>query len=141
MKPGLIRRLRPRVPLLRGRLLYRYVALLVSVTCTVLLLSGLINMWMSYDSQKAAMLRLQQEQARAGAARISAYLREIETHLRGLVQSSWSFSTNEDRRVDGIRLMNLLPAVNELAIIAPSGREQVRLSRLGPDAMASGVDR
>jgi signal transduction histidine kinase/CheY-like chemotaxis protein len=113
---------------------------MTTVMSAVLLLNGAINIWMFYEEQKRSMMRLQREKAEAGSARIAQYFREIETQIRWIVQSPWTLSTDDDRRVDGIRLMSLVPAVHELAILDPAGLEQVRLSRLGPDVSGSQID-
>ena len=45
----------------------------------------------------------------------------------------WTAGTLQQRRTDAWRLFRQVPAITELAQLDPSGREQLRVSRLAPD--------
>jgi hypothetical protein len=46
---------------------------------------------------------------------------------------TWSASTIEQRRFDGLRLLRQVPAITELAQLDATGKEQLRVSRLAMD--------
>ena len=46
---------------------------------------------------------------------------------------TWSASTIEQRRFDGLRLLRQVPAITELAQLDSSGKVQLRVSRLSMD--------
>ena len=52
---------RLRLPVPRGRLLRKYVLLLVGLVSLVLLVNSALDFWFSYDENKAALFRIQQE--------------------------------------------------------------------------------
>ena len=52
----------------RGRLFRKYVGLFVAVVCLALFANGLFEIWFSYQEHKAALIRIQREQAEAAAA-------------------------------------------------------------------------
>ncbi|HEX8665495.1 MAG TPA: GAF domain-containing protein, partial [Beijerinckiaceae bacterium] len=125
---------------LRGRLFGKYVGLFVAVVCVALLANGLFEIWFSYQEHKAALIRIQREQAEAAAAKIGQFVKEIEGQLGWTVQLPWSASTLEQRRFDALRLLRQVPAITELAQLDSAGREQLRVSRLAMDVVGSGLD-
>ena len=124
----------------RGRLFLKYVALFVAVVSIALLTNGLFEVWFSYQEHKAALVRIQHEQADSAAAKISQFFKEIEGHLGWTTQLPWAASTLEQRRFDALRLLRQVPAVTELAQLDASGKEQLRVSRLAMDVIGSGTD-
>ena len=79
------------------------------------------------------MVRIQREQAEAAAAKISQFIKEIESQIGWTTQLPWSAGTIEQRRFDGLRLLRQVPAITELAQLDSTGREQLRVSRLAMD--------
>src|SRR5215218_5144517 len=65
----------------RGRLFRKYVGLFVAVVCVALFANGLFEIWFSYQEHKAALIRIQREQAEAAAAKIGQFVKEIEGQL------------------------------------------------------------
>src|SRR5882757_5210279 len=99
----------------RTRLFRKYCALFVTIVCAALLANGLLDIWFSYQDHKDSLIRIQQEQAEAAAGKISQFVKEVEAQLGWTVQLPWSASTIEQRRVDAVRLLRLVPAVTEFA--------------------------
>jgi signal transduction histidine kinase/CheY-like chemotaxis protein len=128
-------------PEVRGRLFRKYVALVVSVVCVALLANGLFGIWISYREQKASLVRIQREQAGLAAAKIGQFIKEIEGQLGWMTQLPSSSVTLEERRIDGLRLLRQIPAITELALLDESGREELQVSRVSPDVIASQRDR
>src|SRR6266516_3856818 len=124
----------------RGRLFRKYVALFLAVVCVALLSSGLSEVWFSYQEHKAALIRIQREQAEAAAAKIGQFIKEIESQIGWTTQLPWSAGTLEQRRFDGLRLLRQVPAITELAQLDANGREQLRVSRLAMDVVGSQTD-
>src|SRR4051794_13013575 len=124
----------------RGRLFRKYVGLFVAVVCLALFANGLFEIWFSYQEHKAALIRIQREQAEAAAAKIGQFVKEIEGQLGWTVQLPWSASTLEQRRFDALRLLRQVPAITELSQLDSTGKEQLRVSRLAMDVVGSGLD-
>ena len=94
----------------------------------------------SYREHKAALIRIQHEQAEAAAAKISQFIKEIESQLGWTTQLPWSAGTIEQRRFDALRLLRQVPAITELAQVDSTGKERLRVSRLAMDVVDSGLD-
>jgi hypothetical protein len=124
-----------------GPLFRKYVALFLAVVCVALLSNGLFEIWFSYREHKAALIRIQREQAESAAAKISTFIREIESQVGWTTQLPWSAGTIDQRRFDGLRLLRQVPAITELAQLDSSGKEQLKVSRLAMDVVASQGDR
>jgi signal transduction histidine kinase len=124
----------------RTKLFRKYVALFVTIVCAALLANGLLDIWFSYQDHKDSLIRIQQEQAEAAAGKISQFVKEVEAQLGWTVQLPWSASTIEQRRVDAVRLLRLVPAVTEFSQLDPAGRERLRVSQLAVDVLGTDAD-
>src|SRR6476659_3166381 len=127
-------------PKTRRRLFAKYVALFVAVVCLALLSNGVFDVFFYYQEHKAALIRIQREQAEAAAAKIGQFIKEIESQLGWTTQLPWSTGALEQRRFDALRLLRQVPAVTELAQVDDEGRERLRISRLAMDVVGSGID-
>jgi hypothetical protein len=107
----------------------------LSVVCVLLISNGLFEIWFSYWEHRAALIRIQREQADAAAAKIGQ-IKEIESQIGRTTQLPWSASTLEQRRFDGLRLLRQSAATIELSQLDSSGEEQLRVSRLAMDVAA-----
>src|SRR3954452_6178438 len=125
---------------IRSRLFTKYVALFVAVVAIALLANGLFEVFFYYREHKAALVRVQHEQAEAAAAKIGQFVKEIESQLGWTTQLPWSAGSIEQRRFDALRLLRQVPAVTELAQVDATGKERLRVSRLAMDAIDSGID-
>src|SRR5215467_6563494 len=119
----------------RGQLFRKYVGLFVAVVCAALVVNGLSDIWFSFREQNVLLMRVQQEQAKSAAAKISQYIKEIEGQLAWATLLPWSVDTLDDWRFDAVRLLRLAPAVTEIAQLDAAGHEQIRVSRLVKDAV------
>jgi signal transduction histidine kinase len=124
----------------RSRLFIKYVALFVAVVGVALLTNGIFEVFFYYREHKAALIRVQREQAEAAAAKISQFIKEIESQLGWTTQLPWSASSLENRRFDALRLLRLEPPITELAQVDSTGKERLRVSRLAMDVVDSGLD-
>jgi len=124
----------------RSRLFIKYVALFVAVVGVALLSNGIFEVVFYYREHKAALIRLQHEQAVAAAAKISQFIKEIESQLGWTTRLPWSAGSTEQRRFDALQLLRQVPAITEVAQVDSSGKERLRVSRLAMDAIESGLD-
>ncbi len=142
-----IREVKPRAasqptiaPRPRGQLFRKYVGLFVAVVCAALFANGLLDIWFSFREQKVLLIRIQQEQAKSTAAKISQFIKEIEGQLAWATQLPWSTDDLDEWRFDAVRLLRQVPAVTEVAQLNSAGREQIRVSRLTKDVVGSQTD-
>ncbi len=117
-------------PKIRSRLFGKYVALFVAVVCVALMANGAFEIWFFYRVHKAALIRIQHEQADAAAGRIDQFVKEIASQLGWTTQLPWTESTLEQRRIDALRLLRQVPAITEFSQLDPSGHEQLHISRM-----------
>jgi signal transduction histidine kinase len=131
---------KPSGPKVRSRLFTKYVALFVAVVGVALLSNGIFEVFFYYREHKAALIRIQHEQAEAAAAKIGQFIKEIESQLGWTTQLPWSAGSIEQRRFDALRLLRQVPAITELAQVDSTGKERLRVSRLAMDVIDSGLD-
>jgi adenylate cyclase len=124
----------------RRRLLRKYIVLFALVVCTVLLGNGLTEAWFIYREQTTLLIRTQIEQANAAAAKISQFVKDVESELGWANQLPWSVGTMEQRHFDVFRLLRQVPAIRELILIDSKGRERLRVSNLDQDVTDSQID-
>jgi signal transduction histidine kinase len=125
----------------RGRLFRKYFLLILGLVCGALLLSGSIGLYFSYQENKVALLSLQREKAVGAAARIEQFIRQIEQQLAFSALPQLGAAGVEQRRIEFLKLLRLVPAVTDIAWIDARGREQLAVSRLAMDVAGADKDR
>ena len=60
--------------------------------------------------------------------------------MRWTTQLTWTAGGMEQRRLEALRLLRLVPAITELTLLDASGREQLKVSRLAMDVIGSQTD-
>jgi signal transduction histidine kinase/CheY-like chemotaxis protein len=131
---------RRRAKPVHGRLFGKYMALLIGIVSTPLLVSGAFEIWSSYQDHRASLIRLQQEQAEAAAVRIGQFVKEIEGQIGLASLLAGAANTIEQRRFAMRLLLRQVPAITELVAADADGREQLRISRLEMDEIGSNAD-
>ncbi len=123
----------------RGRLFRKYVVFFVVLVSGTLVTSGALEIYFSYQENKAALVQLQREKALAAANRIEQYIKEIERQIGWTThpQVVTGRAALEQRRVDYIRLLRQVLPLTEVSLLDGSGTEQLRLSRLAMDRAGS----
>jgi signal transduction histidine kinase len=126
----------------RSGLFLKYLIPLVLLSAGGLLANSLIELYFSFQENKTALGRVQQEKAANAAIRIEQFVREIEHQLVWIAQTPWESAgaTLDHRRLDSLRLLRHVPAVTEVSHLDPAGHEQLRVSRLAMDVMGSNID-
>jgi len=125
----------------RGHLFRKYLLLILSLVMAVLLASGAISLYFSYQENKAALASLQQVKAVGAASRIEQYIQQLAEQLGFASLPMFDEADLEARRIEFLRLLRQVPEVTDVAQLDSSGRERVAVSRLGMDSMGSGRDR
>jgi signal transduction histidine kinase/CheY-like chemotaxis protein len=126
--------------LVHSTLFWKYVVLFVAVMGSALVTNSLVDIWFTYQEHRTVLIRAQNEQAGAAAAKISQFISEIERQLGWTTHLSWTVPAMEQRELDGIRLLRQVPAITELSLLDDQGREQLRLSRQAMDRVGGNTD-
>ena len=92
------------------------------------------------DLAKVLLSRILYLQAAAIADRIDQFIEGVRSQVGWTVQLPWSRATIEARRFDSLRLLRQAPAVLDLAQVDSTGKEQLRVSRMAMDVVASKAD-
>ena len=126
----------------RRRLFWKYVAVIVALVTTLLVASGSVELWFSYQESRDALVALQREKAAAAAGRIEAFIREIERQMgwTTLPLLASGAAALEQRRIDFVRLQRQVQPITDLQYLDAEGKEQLRISRLAMDVVGSGTD-
>jgi len=122
-------------------LFLKYVVLFVGLVTGVLLINAALDLYFVYQDNRRASIEVQKEKAEAAAQKIESFVREIEHQLGWVTQVQWAALPAEQRHLDYVRLLRQVPAITELMQIDSQGHEQLRVSRLSMDMMASNIDR
>lgn len=134
--PTLPSPLRPRWPLF-----WKYFIVLFGAVVVTLLANGLSEALFGYRDLTASLSRGLAAQAESSAGRIEGFLDGIVGQLRWVVQLPWSPGSEGRHRLDVLRLMQLAPAIVDVVLVDAGGIEKLRVSRVEPDVIDSGVDR
>ena len=125
----------------RGRLFRKYFFSIIALVSGVLLLSGGISVYFSYQENKAALASLQHEKAIAAASRIEQFIKQIEQQLGFAALPQLGADGVEQRRIEFLKLLRQVPAVTDITQISPAGQEILSVSRLSMDVSGSSKDR
>lgn len=123
-----------------GRLFRKYLYSIVALAFAALAINTGFDVWFSYREQKQLLAATQREQAASAAIQIGQFIGQIESQIRWLSRLPPELSSNEDDRLNAIRLLRLSPAIAEIAELDAQGREQVRVSRRVADKVGSKSD-
>lgn len=125
----------------RGGLVRKAVAIAASLVGGVLLVSGALDVYVSYRDHRAALAALQRETALAAAARIEQFLGDLERTVRWVARPPAGATPPLDQhRLDFRRLLGQVPAVTELSLLDAFGRELLRVSRRTAEVVGSQAD-
>jgi signal transduction histidine kinase len=126
----------------RGRLFRKYVVIIVVLVSGALLTSGAIELYFSYQENKAALIGVQREKAIGAASKIEAFIKEIEHQIGWTTQPQLvaPSAALDQRRFDFLRLLKQVLAITEISYLDAAGKEQLRVSRLAMDVVGSQID-
>jgi signal transduction histidine kinase len=95
----------------------------------------------SYQENERSLASLQHEKAIAAAARIEDFIRQIEQQLAFAALPQLGSQGGEQRRIEFLKLLRLVPAITDIAQIDANGLEQLSVSRLSMDVAGTKRDR
>jgi GAF domain-containing protein/HAMP domain-containing protein len=124
----------------RGRLLRKYALWFIALVGVALIANSALDFWFSYQENKDALLRVQQEKADSAARRIEQFIDEIERQIGWTTHARWAAGPLDERRFDFVRLLRQAPAITELTELDGAGKEQLKVSRLAEDVVGSEED-
>jgi adenylate cyclase len=126
----------------RSHLFRKYAFLIGALISGVLTVSGAIEIYYSYLETRLALQHIQREKAASAATVIDRFVGEVEAQMRWAMHPS--FAPPEEalrqRRLDYLWLLRQAPEITEVAYVDSSGREQLLMSRLAVDTVASDRD-
>jgi two-component system, NtrC family, sensor kinase len=125
----------------RGRLRPKFVLVFTTVVCVALISTAAFEVLFSFQDRKAALIRIQHEQAEAAAGEIAEFMKNIEDQLAWTTHAPWTTATPDQQGLDLWRMMlRQVPAITDLSLIDASGHEVLRVSRLSLDEIGSRMD-
>jgi GAF domain-containing protein/HAMP domain-containing protein len=98
-----------------------------------------VSLWQGYSEAERSALALQQEKAKTLAGRIDGLVSSLENQLAWTTEPDWRTAGVDRQQADFTRLLRQFPAITELFYIDSRGFEQLKVSRLAPDSVASMV--
>ncbi len=127
---------RPRRPLFQ-----KYFAALFIAVVVPLVANGASEAWFGYRDQRLSLSQRLQAEAGSATGKIQGFLDDITDQLQWTVQLPWRDGMDERHRFDVLRLLRQVPAIVEVTLVDGQGIERLRVSRVDPDVLDSGVDR
>ena len=127
----------------RWRLFPKYALLIIALVAGMLLASGAVGIWFSYQENQDHLVALQDEKANGAATRIEQFVQAIAHQISWTALprvDSGAGDAVEARRIEYLKLLRQEQAITEVVWIDAGGREQLRVSRLAMDAVGSGTD-
>src|SRR3954468_12280702 len=124
----------------RRSLFFKYFITLFVAVVVPLLLGAASEAWFAYRDHRLHLNEVLQLEARAAADRIQTFTDGIRDELGWVVQFPWTQSEDNRRSIDGLRLLQQVPAIVSLSLVDPIGAERVFVSRLSLNRTGRGVD-
>ena len=124
----------------RATLFKRYFRTLFAAVVAPLFFAGASEAWFGYHDQRARLNDLLAAEARLAAARIADFIDGIRDQMGWTVQLPWSETPGNRRRLDALRLLRQVPAIESLSLVDPAGRERLFVSRIGLNRIEGGDD-
>lgn len=125
----------------RRPLFRKYFLALFAAVVIPLLASGAIEAWFGYRDQRVLLDQRLRLEAQAAASKIQDFLDGIRDQMQWAVQLPWTDGGDERHRFDALRVLRQVPAIVDLALVDGTGKERLKISRVGRDVIGSGLDR
>jgi len=109
----------------RRSLFIKYFVTLFVAVVTPLMLGSATEAWFAFRDNRFDLNELLQVEARSAADRIQAFTDGIRDQLGWVVQFPWTQGEDERRRIDGLRLLQQVPAIVSLSIIDTTPRKKI----------------
>jgi hypothetical protein len=115
----------------RRRIYRKYLALIIALVATTLVVSGAISIYFTYLETRDSLIALAREKAASAAGRIEQFVKEIEHQIgwTALPQIVEDADPKALRRNDYVKLLRQVQAITEANFIHGNGCLQVVSSR------------
>ncbi len=124
----------------RRSLFWKYFRALFAAVVGPLLIAGGSEAWLGYDDQRARLNDLLDAEARLASAKIQDFLEIIHGQMSWAVQLPLDDRVDDRRRIDALRVLRQVPAIESLAVLDAAGKERLYVSRIGLNRIESGAD-
>ena len=124
----------------RRSLFIKYFVTLFVAVVMPLMLGSATEAWFAFRDNRFDLNELLQVEARSAADRIQAFTDGIRDQLGWVVQFPWTQGEDDRRRIDGLRLLQQVPAIVSLSMVDPTGTERVFVSRVSMNRTGRGAD-
>src|SRR5215472_16323852 len=131
----------PRSPRPRRPLFQKYFLVLFTAVVVPLLANGGSEAWFGYRDQQVSLGQRLHVEATSAAGKIRGFLDDITDQLQWTVQLPWTSGSEDQHRLDVLRLMRQVPAIVEIKLIDGGNIERLHVSRIDHDVINSGIDR
>ena len=124
----------------RRSLFFKYFVTLFVAVVVPLVLGSATEAWFSFRDHRRHLNEVLQVEARSAADRIQTFTDGIRDQLGWVVQFPWTQGEDDRRRIDGLRLLQQVPAIVSLSLVDSTGTERVFVSRLSMNRTGRGAD-
>ncbi len=124
----------------RTSIFKKYFYALFAATVVPLLIAGGSEAWFGYHDQRARLNDLLNAEARYAAVKIHDFIEGIQDQLGWTVLLPWTEDSGDRHRLDALRLLRQVPAIESLTLVDAGGRERLFVSRIGLNRIQSGDD-
>jgi adenylate cyclase len=95
----------------RRSLFRKYFAVLFTAVVLPLLVASITDAWFGYGDRRAMLDALLRAEATSGASRIRSFLDGIRSQLGWTLQRPWTEGSEEQHRLDSLRVLRQAPAI------------------------------
>lgn len=125
----------------RTSLFRKYFRALFAAAVVPLLIAGISEAWFGYRDQRNQLNDLLNAESRYAAVKIQDFIEGIQDQLGWTVLLPWTADSGDDRRrLDALRLLRQVPAIESLTLVDAGGKERLFVSRIGLNRIDSGDD-
>ncbi|ANW00943.1 transcriptional regulator [Bradyrhizobium icense] len=124
----------------RRSLFIKYFITLFVAVVVPLMLGSASEAWFAFRDNRLYLNEILQVEARSAADRIQAFTDGIRDQLGWVVQFPWTPGEDDRRRIDGLRLLQQVPAIVSLSMVDATGTERVFVSRVSMNRTGRGAD-
>ena len=124
----------------RTSLFWKYYAAIFAAVVAPLLIAGGSDAWLGYRDERGRLNDILNAEARLAAVKIEDFIDGIRDQLGWTVQLPWSEESDDRHRLDALRLLRQVPAVESLTLVDAEGRERLFVSRIGLNRIEGRAD-
>lgn len=124
----------------RTSLFRKYFVTIFVAVVAPLLIAGGSEAWLGYRDERGRLNNILKAEARLAAVKIEDFIDDIRDQLGWTVQLPWSAESSEQHRLDVLRLLRQVPAIESVILVDAEGRERLFVSRIGLNRLEGRAD-